>query len=121
MKGPNRLESSKVYGGRRCDGIPPFDNPAFTGEAVKKWKEHLDPSTGEAVTFTRTRLTRAEGPGPAYRVGVSCGSCHIATIRAFRPRIRPSLSTRISRRPLATNISRKVRPLPQMCARRILP
>jgi len=53
-------------------GFRLFDNPAFTGEAVKKWKEHLDPSTGEAVTFYQdAAYSAAEGPGPALSRGVS--------------------------------------------------
>lgn len=61
----------KVYG--RATGIMGFrlfDNPDFTGEAVKRWdagKYYSDPQYA-----TRKGLVRP------YRVGVSCGSCHIA-------------------------------------------
>ncbi|MEA3211382.1 MAG: hypothetical protein QOE70_4439 [Chthoniobacter sp.] len=60
-------------------GFRLFDNPDFKGAAVEEWKKHLDPATGEAKKFY-------EDPDFAvgkdlirpYRVGVSCGSCHIA-------------------------------------------
>lgn len=60
-------------------GFRLFDNPDFKGAAVEDWKKHLDPATGEAKQFyddanfaARKDLVRP------YRVGVSCGSCHIA-------------------------------------------
>ena len=61
----------KVYG--RATGIMGFrlfDNPDFTGDAVKQWdaeKYYSDP-----LYATRKGLIRP------YRVGVSCGACHIA-------------------------------------------
>ncbi|NQW99244.1 hypothetical protein HQ447_01200, partial [bacterium] len=61
----------KVYG--RPTGVMGFrlfDNPDFKGEAVKQWdaeKYHSDPQYS-----TRKGLIRP------YRVGVSCGACHIA-------------------------------------------
>jgi hypothetical protein len=51
-------------------GFRLFDNPAFTGEAAKNWnaeKYYSDPKYA-----TQKGLVRP------YRVGVSCGSCHIA-------------------------------------------
>jgi hypothetical protein len=62
---------SKVYG--RPTGVMGFrlfDNPDFTGDAAKNWdaeKFYNDP-----VYATTKGLVRP------YRVGVSCGSCHIA-------------------------------------------
>ena len=61
----------KVYG--RSTGVMGFrlfDNPDFTGDAVKQWdaeKYYNDPQYA-----TKKGLIRP------YRVGVSCGSCHIA-------------------------------------------
>ena len=61
----------KVYG--RATGIMGFrlfDNPDFTGDAVKEWdaaKYYSDPQYA-----TKKGLIRP------YRVGVSCGACHIA-------------------------------------------
>jgi hypothetical protein len=51
-------------------GFRLFDNPAFTGEAAKSWdaeKYYNDPKYA-----TQKGLIRP------YRVGVSCGACHIA-------------------------------------------
>jgi len=51
-------------------GFRLFDNPAFTGEAAKNWnaeKYYSDPKYA-----TQKGLVRP------YRVGVACGSCHIA-------------------------------------------
>ena len=51
-------------------GFRLFDNPAFTGEAAKSWdpvKYYNDPKYA-----TQRGLVRP------YRVGVACGSCHIA-------------------------------------------
>jgi hypothetical protein len=51
-------------------GFRLFDNPAFKGEAAKSWdpvKYYNDP-----IYATQKGLVRP------YRVGVSCGSCHIA-------------------------------------------
>ena len=65
------LIDPKVYG--RSTGIMGFrlfDNPDFTGDAAKQWdadKYYNDPQYA-----TRKGLVRP------YRVGVSCGSCHIA-------------------------------------------
>ena len=61
----------KVYG--RATGVMGFrlfDNPDFTGQAVKDWdaqKYYSDPPYA-----TKKGLIRP------YRVGVSCGACHIA-------------------------------------------
>jgi hypothetical protein len=62
---------SKVYG--RSSGIMGFrifDNPDFTGEAVNKWdakRYYDDPNYAVDPKLVRP-----------YRVGISCGSCHIA-------------------------------------------
>lgn len=68
----------KVYG-RPTDvlGFRLFDNPSFTGDAVKQWdpkKYDEDPQYA-----TKKDLVRP------YRVGVSCGSCHIAFHPCFPP------------------------------------
>src|SRR5262245_62105754 len=61
----------KVYG--RSTGIMGFrlfDNPNFKGEAVKKWdgnRYYNDPNYAVDRQLVRP-----------YRVGISCGSCHIA-------------------------------------------
>ena len=61
----------KVYG--RSSGIMGFrvfDNPDFKGEAVKKWdgnRYYNDPNYAIDPKLIRP-----------YRVGISCGSCHIA-------------------------------------------
>jgi hypothetical protein len=61
----------KVYG--RSSGIMGFrifDNPEFQGEAVKKWdanRYYNDPDYAVDRQLVRP-----------YRVGISCGSCHIA-------------------------------------------
>ena len=61
----------KVYGrSTGVTGFRLFDNPDFTGDAVKQWdaeKYYSDPQYA-----TKKGLIRP------YRVGVSCGSCHIA-------------------------------------------
>ncbi len=61
----------KVYG--RPSGVMGFrifDNPDFKGEAVKKWEGSRNYSDGDyAVSRELIR---------PYRVGISCGSCHIA-------------------------------------------
>lgn len=62
---------AKVYG--RSTGVMGFrlfDNPNFTGDAVKQWdpeKYYNDPQYA-----TKKGLIRP------YRVGVACGACHIA-------------------------------------------
>ncbi len=70
----------KVYG--RPTGVMGFrlfDNPDFTGAAVEKWKQHLDPATGEAKKFYEDADFAAQRDlVRPYRVGVACGSCHIA-------------------------------------------
>ena len=61
----------KVYG--RPTGVMGFrlfDNPEFTGDAVKAW----DPVKYDADPKYATQ----KGLVRPYRVGVSCGSCHIA-------------------------------------------
>jgi hypothetical protein len=52
-------------------GFRLFDNPDFVGEAVKKWnpEEYNNPHSSYS---TQKGLIRP------YRVGVSCGACHIA-------------------------------------------
>ncbi|HEV8543944.1 MAG TPA: hypothetical protein VGR78_16250 [Verrucomicrobiae bacterium] len=61
----------KVYG--RSTGIMGFrlfDNPDFKGDAVKKWdgsRYYNDPDYAVARDLVRP-----------YRVGIACGSCHIA-------------------------------------------
>ena len=61
----------KVYG--RPTGVLGFrlfDNPAFTGDAVKQW---------DAAKYDRDpKYATQKGLVRPYRVGVSCGSCHIA-------------------------------------------
>ncbi len=70
----------KVYG--RATGVLGFrlfDNPDFKGAAVEKWKQHLDPATGEAKKFYEDADFAAQRDlVRPYRVGVACGSCHIA-------------------------------------------
>ena len=68
-------------------GFRIFDNPEFKGDAVKKWRAKLDATTGEAKEFYENpdfgvdqQLVRP------YRVGVSCGSCHIAYHPCFPPK-----------------------------------
>src|SRR5262249_31382074 len=61
----------KVYG--RSSGVMGFrlfDNPEFTGDAVKKWNP--DRYYNDADYGVSSDLVRP------YRVGISCGSCHIA-------------------------------------------
>jgi hypothetical protein len=61
----------KVYG--RSSGIMGFrvfDNPDFKGEAVKKWD--ADRYYNDSNYAVDPKLIRP------YRVGISCGSCHIA-------------------------------------------
>ncbi len=61
----------KVYG--RPTGVMGFrlfDNPEFTGDAVKAW----DPVKYD----TDPKYATQKGLVRPYRVGVSCGSCHIA-------------------------------------------
>jgi hypothetical protein len=51
-------------------GFRIFDNPDFKGEAVKKWDSNRfynDPDYGVQQDLVRP-----------YRIGISCGSCHIA-------------------------------------------
>src|SRR6185503_14094913 len=51
-------------------GFRIFDNPDFQGAAVKKWdpnRFYNDPDYGVQSDLVRP-----------YRVGISCGSCHIA-------------------------------------------
>lgn len=77
----------KVYGRPTgLMGFRLFPNPDFKGAAVDEWKKHLDPVTGEAKRFyedldfaARKDLVRP------YRVGVSCGSCHIAFHPCYPP------------------------------------
>ncbi len=70
---------SKVYG--RSTGIMGFrlfENPDFTIDAVKKWdarRYYTDPDYAADPEVVRP-----------YRVGISCGSCHIA----FNPCIPPT-------------------------------
>jgi hypothetical protein len=61
----------KVFG--RASGVMGFrvfDNPNFTGDAAKKWdpnRFYHDPDYGVKADLIRP-----------YRIGISCGSCHIA-------------------------------------------
>lgn len=61
----------KVFG--RASGVMGFrifDNPDFKGDAVKKWDSNRfynDPDYGVKADLIRP-----------YRIGISCGSCHIA-------------------------------------------
>ncbi len=67
-------------------GFRLFDNPDFTGAAVEKWKQHLDPATGEAKKFYDDADFAAQKDlVRPYRVGVSCGACHIAYHPCFPP------------------------------------
>jgi hypothetical protein len=70
----------KVYG--RPTGVMGFrlfDNPDFKGAAVEKWKQQIDPATGIAKRFYEDADYAAQRDlVRPYRVGVSCGSCHIA-------------------------------------------
>jgi hypothetical protein len=60
-------------------GFRLFDNPDFKGAAVEKWKQQIDPATGEAKKFYENADFAAQRDlVRPYRVGVSCGSCHIA-------------------------------------------
>lgn len=62
----------KVYG--RPTGVMGFrlfDNPDFTGDAIKKW----DP---EKYNDPKSDYSTQKGLIRPYRVGVSCGACHIA-------------------------------------------
>jgi hypothetical protein len=67
-------------------GFRLFDNPDFKGAAAEEWKKHLDPVTGEAKKFYEDAnfAARKDLVRP-YRVGVSCGSCHIAFHPCFPP------------------------------------
>lgn len=51
-------------------GFRLFDNPDFKGDAVKEWD--AEKFNNDPIYATRKGLVRP------YRVGVSCGSCHIA-------------------------------------------
>jgi hypothetical protein len=77
----------KVYG--RPTGIMGFrlfDNPDFKGAAVDKWKQHIDSASGEAKKFYEDADYAAQRDlVRPYRVGVSCGSCHIAYHPCFPP------------------------------------
>jgi hypothetical protein len=58
-------------------GFRIFDNPDFKGDAVKKWdpnRFYNDPDYGVQPDLIRP-----------YRVGVSCGSCHIAFHPCYPP------------------------------------
>lgn len=67
-------------------GFRLFDNPDFKGEAVEKWKKQLDPATGEAKRFYEDADYAAQRDlVRPYRVGVSCGSCHIAYHPCYPP------------------------------------
>ena len=61
----------KVYGhSSGIMGFRLFENPDFKGDAVKKWdanRYYNDPDYAVANSLVRP-----------YRVGISCGSCHIA-------------------------------------------
>jgi hypothetical protein len=62
----------KVYG--RSTGVMGFrlfDNPDFTEEAKKKWN-------AQAYNDPNSNYSTQKGLIRPYRVGVSCGSCHIA-------------------------------------------
>src|SRR5690349_12680546 len=60
-------------------GFRLFDNPDFKGAAVDEWKKHIDPATGEATKFYNdANFAAKKDLVRPYRVGVSCGSCHIA-------------------------------------------
>lgn len=67
-------------------GFRLFDNPDFKGAAAEEWKKYLDPVTGEAKKFYEDAdfAARKDLVRP-YRVGVSCGSCHIAFHPCFPP------------------------------------
>ncbi len=68
-------------------GFRLFDNPDFKGEAAEKWRKHLDPATGEAKTFYDDADFAAQKDlVRPYRVGVSCGSCHIAFHPCYPPK-----------------------------------
>jgi len=95
----------KVYG--RATGIMGFrlfENPDFQGEAVKKWDANR--YYADLDYAADPKLVRP------YRVGVSCGSCHIA----FNPISPPStLRTRNGRTSLlrlATSTYAKAESLP---------
>lgn len=67
-------------------GFRLFDNPDFKGAAVDNWKKHLDPGTGEATRFYNDADFAAQKDLiRPYRVGVSCGACHIAYHPCFPP------------------------------------
>lgn len=77
----------KVYG--RPTGVLGFrlfENPDFKGEAVEVWKRELDPATGEARRFyTDAAFASRKDLVRPYRVGVSCGSCHISFHPCYPP------------------------------------
>jgi len=60
-------------------GFRLFENPEFTGDAVKRWEANLEPGTREAKKFYEDAdyAVHQDLVRP-YRVGVSCSSCHIA-------------------------------------------
>ena len=67
-------------------GFRLFDNPEFKGDAVEKWKKQIDPATGEAKAFYENAdFAASKDLVRPYRVGVSCGSCHIAFHPCFPP------------------------------------
>ncbi len=67
-------------------GFRLFKNPDFQGAAVEYWKKNLDPTTGEATKFyTDADFAANRDLVRPYRVGVSCGSCHIAYHPCFPP------------------------------------
>lgn len=59
-------------------GFRIFDNPDFTGDAAKRWdpKKFYD----EDLTYSMDKTVVRP-----YRVGISCGSCHIAFHPCFPP------------------------------------
>jgi len=62
----------KVFG--RSSGVMGFrlfDNPDFKGDAVKNWKP-------EEYNDAKSSYSTQKGLIRPYRVGVSCGACHIA-------------------------------------------
>ena len=67
-------------------GFRLFDNPDFKGDAVERWKKEIDPATGEAKRFYEDADFAAQRDlVRPYRVGVSCGSCHIAYHPCYPP------------------------------------
>jgi len=90
-------------------GFRLFPNPEFNDEAHKKWdgKRFYE----DKAYYNDNKLIRP------YRVGVACGSCHIAPNPSNPPADRKTRAGKISLRQLAISTSTKEKSLPAMLSR----